>query len=131
MVKQENRRTRPYGILVVSILMILFGFAEIATSFILQFFGISTSQANIFTYSAAAIGAFYVAAGLLVLTMKKWAAALAIVLLIADIVGRIGLVVTGFYPTDTFENTFGIIVGTVVVALFAIYIGWKWKSFRG
>lgn len=111
--------------------MILFGFAEIATSFILQFFGISTSQANIFTYSAAAIGAFYVAAGLLVLTMKKWAAALAIVLLIADIVGRIGLVVTGFYPTDTFENTFGIIVGTVVVALFAIYIGWKWKSFRG
>jgi hypothetical protein len=61
--------------------------------------------------------------------MKKWVVTLAIVLLIADIVGRISLVVTGFYPIDTFENTFSIIVGTVVVALFAIYILWKWNSF--
>jgi len=35
-----------------------------------------------------AIGIFYLIARLLILTMKKWAAALAIILLDADIIGR-------------------------------------------
>jgi len=68
--------------------------------------------------------------GLLILMMKKWAAALAIVLPGADIVERIVLVVTSLYPTDSLKNTLAIIAGTVIAALFAIYIGWKWKSLR-
>ena len=58
--------------------------------------------------------------------MKKWAAALAIVLLIADIIGRIALVMAGLYPVDSFEQTFAIVMGTAIAAIFAIYIGWKW-----
>ena len=36
----------------------------------------------------------------------------------------------GLYPTDTPKNALSIIAGTIIVAIFALYIGWKWKSFR-
>lgn len=128
--KMISKLKRPLGITVVALLMILFGLAEVVTAFTHSFFGITTSEASIFTYSAVLIGAFYVAAGLLILTMKKWAAALAIVLLVADIVGRFALVIADLYPLDSTEQTFAIIAGTVIAALFACYIGWKWKVFR-
>lgn len=125
------RDQRPlWGIIIVACLMILFGVAEVVTGFTHHFFGITTTSRTIFTYGAAALGVLYAAAGLLLLTRKKPAAALAIVLLAADIVGRLALVVTGLYPTDSPENTLSIIAGTVIVALFAVYIGWRWKSFR-
>jgi hypothetical protein len=125
-----NQIKRSLGITVVALLMILFGLVEVVTAFTHHFFGISTSAASAFTFSAAAIGALYAIGGLLVLTMKKWAAALAIVLLIADIIGRIALVIAGLYPMDSFEQTFAIVMGTAIAAIFAIYIGWKWRSFR-
>ena len=121
---------RPRGIIIVAFLMILFGLAEVVTGFTHNFFGITTSRVTIFTYSSVAIGAFYVVAGLLILTMQKWAAALAIMLLGADIIGRVALVVVGLYPTDSLENTLGIIAGTVIAVIFATYIGWEWKFFR-
>jgi hypothetical protein len=71
--------------------MILFGLAEVMTGFTHGFFGISTSSATIFKY-AAAFGGFYVAGGPVMLTTRKWAAALAIILLIADVGGRVALV---------------------------------------
>ncbi len=123
-------QSRPWSILIVACLMILFGGAEVVTGFTHNFFGITTSSAAIFTYSSVGIGACYVVGGVLILTMKKWAAALTIVLLAADIVGRVALVATGLYPTDSAKNTFSIIAGTVIAALFAIFIGWRWKFFR-
>jgi hypothetical protein len=89
---------RPRGLIIVACLMILFGLAEVVTGSTYNFFGITTSSATIFTYSSTAIGACYVMGGLLILMMKKWAAALAIVLPGADIVGRIVLVMTSLYP---------------------------------
>lgn len=62
--------------------------------------------------------------------MKKWAAALAIVLLSADIIGRVVLVLTGLYPTNSLKNTLSIIAGTIIVAIVVLYIGLKRKSFR-
>jgi hypothetical protein len=121
---------RNLGIIAVAALMILFGLAEIATGFTHYFFGITTSAARALTYSSALIGAFYAAAGLLILTMKRWAAGLAIVLLGADIAGRILLVATGLYPTDTLKNMLSIVAGTVIVAILAIYIWLKRRSFR-
>ena len=123
-------RSRPFGIIVAAAFTVLAGLAEVVTGFTHNFFGITTSSVTIFTYSAAVIGLFYLAAGLLILTMKKWAAAIALVLLGADIIGRLVLVVTGLYPTDSLKNTLSVIAGTVLVALVALYIGWKWKSFR-
>ena len=123
-------RSRPFGIIVAAAFTVLAGLAEVVTGFTHNFFGITTSSVTIFTYSAAVIGLFYLAAGLLILTMRRWAAAIALVLLGADIVGRLVLVVTGLYPTDSLKNTLSVIAGTVLVALVALYIGWKWKSFR-
>ena len=123
-------RSRPFGIIVSAAFTVFAGLAEVATGFTHTFFGITTSSVTIFTYSAAVIGLFYLAAGLLILTMRRWAAATALVLLGADIVGRLVLVVTGLYPTDSLKNTLSVIAGTVLVALVALYIGWKWKSFR-
>ena len=81
----DSNNKRPLTLTIVALLMILFGIIEVITSFTHSFLGITTSQAVLFTYSAATIGIFYVIAGLLVLTKKKWAAALAIFLLAADI----------------------------------------------
>ena len=127
---EAGNQGRPRGIIIVAFLMILFGLAEVVTGFTHNFFGITSSSVTTFTYSSAAIGAFYVLAGLLILTMRKEGAALAIALLGADIIGRVALVVVGLYSTGSLENALGIIAGTVVAVIFAIYIGWKWKSFR-
>jgi hypothetical protein len=127
---QPVNQRRPLGIVIAAVFTILAGLAEVLTAFTHNFFGITTSSASIFTYSSIVIGICYIAAGLLILTMKKWAAALAIVLLSADIVGRVVLVLTGLYPTDSLKNTFSIIAGTVIVAVVAIYIGLRWKSFK-
>ena len=124
-----NRR-HPVGIIIAAAFSILAGLAEVVTGFTHSFFGITTSNATIFTYSSVLIGLFYIAAGLLILTMRRWAAALALVLLGADIVGRLVFVFTGLYPTNSLKNTFSIISGTVLVALVALYVVWKWKSFR-
>jgi len=121
---------RPLDLLIVAIFTILAGLAEIVTGFTHTFFGITTASNTLFTSSASVIGLFYAASGFLLLTMRMWAATLAIVLLGADIVGRVALVLAGLYPTDSLKNTLSIIAGTTIVAIVALYIGWKWKSFR-
>lgn len=119
-----------WRIIIPACLMILFGLAEVVTAFSHTFFGITTTANVSDTVLSAAIGLIYAIAGAIILTMKKWAAALAIILLIADIIGRVALVVTGLFPTDTPKNTFSVVAGTVIVALFAVYIGWRWRSFE-
>lgn len=121
---------RSLALLIVAAFMILAGVAEVVTGFQHTFFGITTARSIVFTYSAAVIGLLYAASGFLILTMRKWAATLALVLLGADIVGRVALVLVGLYPTDSLKNTLSVIAGTLIVALVALYIGWKWKSFK-
>jgi hypothetical protein len=62
--------------------------------------------------------------------MKKSAAALAIAFLIADIAGRLSMIATGLYPLGSFRQTSAIILGTSLVAAFAVYIRFKWPLFR-
>jgi hypothetical protein len=121
---------RPIGVIVVALFMVFAGFAEVITGFRHNFFGITTSGADLFTYSSAIIGAFYALAGLLILSMKKRAAILAISLLVIDILGRITLVLTGLYPMDSLKNIFSIIAGTLIVAMIIIYIIMKLKYFK-
>lgn len=128
--REIANKGRPHGITVVALVMIIFGLAEVVTGFTHRFFGISTSTATIFTYAASAIGGFYVASGLLMLTMKKWAAALAIVLLIADVAGRIALVDARLYPLSSFEQVFALGAGTGIAVVFAIYIAVKWRLYK-
>jgi hypothetical protein len=122
-------QNRPRGIVVVALLMITFGIAEVKTGLTHNFFSISTAKVTTSAYAGAAIGILYAMAGLLILSMKRRAAALAIVFLIADIIGRIAMVVTGLYPVDSFKQILAIILGTSIVAVFAVYVRLKWSSF--
>lgn len=112
----------PRDIAVIAALMILFGFAEIITGFTHRFLGIATASATTLTVDATVIGALYVAAGVLVLSMRRWAAGLAIVCLVLDVAGRISLVVAGLYPLDSPKQVVAIVMGTVIAAVFAVYI---------
>lgn len=126
---QPVKSSRPRAITIVALLMIVFGLAEVTSSFTHRLFGLTTAQVTIATYLGASIGVVYAVAGLLILSMKKRAAAIAIALLIADIVGRIGMVVAGLYPVDSFKQIFAITLGTSIVVVFAFYIGLKWSTF--
>jgi hypothetical protein len=56
---------------------------------------------------------------------------LAIILLSLDVAGRIALVATGLYPFHHFKQAFSIVAGTTIAAGFAIYIGFKLRTFAG
>ncbi len=60
-------QSRPRGgLTIVALLMIVFGLAELTTSFTHRFFGLSTAQVAASTYLGATIGTLYVVAGLLI-----------------------------------------------------------------
>jgi hypothetical protein len=104
--------------------MITAGVAEVVTGFRHEFFGIRTSSEDLFTFSSVVIGLCYAVAGVLVLTMRRRAAVTALVLLGADILGRLALVAAGLYPLDSRRNVFGMISGTVIAAGIATYLAW-------
>jgi hypothetical protein len=129
--EKTSGRLRPAGILIVAILMILFGLAEVGTGFTHNFIGmVSTSAAGLSTLLGVALGAFYFVGGLLLLTMRRWAAVIAVVLLCGDVLGRVGMVLAGLYPVDSFRQTFAIVVGTLIAVFFAVYILVRIKAFN-
>ena len=124
-------QNRPTGIVVVAVLMIVFGLAEIATGFTHNFLGLlSTNSVAVSTFWGMGIGALYAIGGLFLLAMKRWAAIVAEACLIFVIIGRINFVSFGYYPLNSFLQSFSIIVGTALAIFFAIYIGAKWKYFK-
>jgi len=126
----EQTQPLPIGLKVAAALMIIFGLAEVVTGFRHEFFGLTTSQATISTILGATIGTFYFVSGFLVLTKKRKWAIVAIILLIADAIGRISMVLTGIYPIGVGYQTFAMITGTSIVVLLATYIGLKLRYFK-
>jgi hypothetical protein len=120
----------PTDIVIIAVLMVVFGLAEIVTGFTHSFLGLlSTASAVASTFGGVGIGAFYAIGGFFLLTTKKWAAIVAEICLILVIVGRISLVAFGYYPLNSFLQTFSIIIGTAIAIFFAIYIGVRWRYF--
>jgi len=128
--QNQNYTDRSPGIAIVAFFMIAAGCAEMITGFRHNFFGIVTSGEKVLTISSVIIGGFYAIAGMLLLTKKKSAARVALILLCIDFLGRISLVLSHLYPTDSVKNTLSIIAGTVIVIVIAIYIGMKMKTFN-
>lgn len=120
----------PTGLMIAAFLMMAFGLAEVVTSFRHNFFGLTTLQTTLSAAIGATIGCFYFVSGCLVLTKRRKAAIAAIILLIADALGRVLMVATGLYPVTGAYQTFGIVTGTTIVILFTCYIGIKLKAFR-
>jgi hypothetical protein len=118
------------GIPVLPVLMILFGVAEAFTALTHHFFGVRIAEANIASYAGAAIGSLYAVAGLLVLTLRKFAVAGAIVLLMLVIAGRIVMLLAGLYLIDTIKQVLALSGGTAIAAGLAVYIGLQWHRFR-
>jgi hypothetical protein len=124
-----NRR-RPLGIVIVALLMVAFGLAEVGTGFSHRFFGLHTAQGIVAACAGAAIGALYALGGVFIFTMRRRAAMFAIVLLGVVVAGRIAMVVTGLYPLDSFKQGIAIILGTSIAAGFAVYIALNVAVFR-
>ncbi len=125
-----NLSARPRSLTIIAALMLLFGLAEVVTGVTHQFFGLTTAQTDLATAAGVAIGLLYVLSGLFILPLKKWGAALAIACLAADVAGRVAMVAAGLYPLDTSRQTVAILLGTLIAAAFAVYIAYKWKSFK-
>jgi hypothetical protein len=110
--------------------MIAFGLAEVATGFTHNFLGIiSTANSSLATYVGAGIGAIYACAGVFTLTMKKRAATLAILCLVAVIIGRVAMALAWLYPLDSFIQVVSIVVGTAIAVVLAFYIALRWNFF--
>jgi len=122
MVVQRSR-----GILVVSVLMLVFGFAEVVTAFRHAFFGLSTVATAGSTLLGAAIGVLYMAGGALVLSTRRTALIAALLCLGLDVIGRLAMVALGFFPTDTLLQTVGSAVGTLIAVGFGAYL-WNQRS---
>src|SRR5258706_7608420 len=120
--KKSENETRPLGITIVAVLMLIFGSAEVITGFRHEFFGLTTAQVNISTYLGVALGLFYFIGGLLILTKKKKAAITAIVFFCGDMIWRIAMIVAGLLPLKLFLQTFSIIFCTAPPAFFPIYL---------
>ncbi len=123
-----QRRTR--SITIAALLMIVFGVAEIITGFTHGFFGLRTAEGTASTYVGAAIGALYAAAGVAILTMRRGAAIVALVLLAMVVVGRLFMVAMDLYPLNILTQTAAMIAGTAIALGFSIFIVLKRSVFR-
>ena len=130
MTTRSNRIRRPRVIVVIAVLMIVFGIAEVATGLDHNFFGITTTQGAASARIGVTLGLLYFAAGALILTMRRWAARVAIGCLTVDVVGRLAMVATGLYPTGSVKQVFAIVAGTALAAFFAFYVWHKRDSFQ-
>jgi hypothetical protein len=131
MASQASQPSR--GLAVVGTLMVLFGVAEVGTGFYVGWFArtFEIPRSPVFTALTAAVGALYFLSGLLVLSMRRRAAAGAIMLLGVIVAGRIALVLTGAYPIDSFVPAFSVAIGTSILVAFAVYVAWKWGFIGG
>ena len=130
MTSRPNRIQRPRVLIVIAALMIVFGIAEVATGLDHDFFGLTTTEGSASARIGVTLGLLYFAAGVLTLTMRRWAAWLAIGCLVVDVVGRVVMVFTGLYPTSSVKQVFAIVVGTALAAFFALYVWHSRDSFQ-
>jgi hypothetical protein len=108
--------------------MIVFGLAEIVTGFRHAFFGLTTTETTASTLTGAGLGMIYGVSGVLLLTLRKRALLVAAVLLALDVAGRVAMVATGMFPLSSSMQIVGIVGGTIIALLFAIYVAWKWRA---
>ncbi len=121
---------RPLGILAVSVLLILFGMAEVVPSFTRLFLLISRPRVPAATWMGALTGLFYCTSGILLLPLRRRLAFLSLLFLAGAFLGRIVMMVAGLYPMNSFLQSLAMSVGTSMAAFFAIYILLKWSSFK-
>jgi hypothetical protein len=80
------------------------------------------------SFRTALVGAFYVAAGISLLSKRRTGALLGIVFVLLEVLGRVHLVRIGRYPSsgpDSVKNAVGGAIAMVVV----VYLATQWRRF--
>jgi hypothetical protein len=122
-------RKRDAVLTIVGALMIIFGITEVITCFRHTFLNLGTVHVAMATYIGAGTGILFSSAGTLILTAKKTAAALALCLLAAVILGHVAVVIADLYPTDSVSQLFEIVLGASIASAFFVVVALKWESF--
>src|SRR5260370_31151997 len=118
-------RTRPIEITAVSIFAIISGLGEVVVGFKGNYLGILSKDIRP-SIATAVIGVFYSLGGLSLLTGKKWGAALGILLISAEILGRIYLVMSGIAPSKG-GDAVKIVIGGAIALAVILYVWTQWK----
>jgi len=117
-------KRRPVGIIIVAIFAIIAGVGEMVVGVTGNFLGILSKSMEP-AFSTTVIGAFYCLGGLsLLITRKKWGAALSIAFIGAEILGRVYLVTAGTAPSSG-TDLVKIFVGGAIAFAIMLYIGWQ------
>jgi len=62
------------------------------------------------------------------LGFKRWTLFLSFALLVIDVIGRLLMVITRMFPTNTIMQIFGIVGGTIIAFVFVIIVFIKNKN---
>jgi len=81
-----------------------------------------------FSVGGVVLGLAYMASGVLVLVHTRRSLMVASALLAFDVVGRVGLVVSGVYPLDDIAQVEGIAAGTAIAAVFMLVVFGRARS---
>jgi hypothetical protein len=103
------------------------GLGEIVVGFTGNYFGTLSKDIRP-SISTAVIGAFYSLGGLSLLTMKKWGAALGMLLISTEILGRVYLVMAGIAPSKG-GDAVKIVIGGAIALAVILYVCSQWKQF--
>jgi len=126
--RMEQVQRCPIGIIVVGIFAFIAGLGEVVVGFTGNYLGILAHDIDP-SFATGLTGVFYSLGGLLILSRRKWGAALGMFFLGAEIAGRIYLVATGTVPASGADAVKVLIGGLIALALI-IYVALHWKCFR-
>jgi len=119
-------RARHLGITIVAIFAILAGIGETIVGFTGNFFGIFSTPLTP-SSSTSIFGSFYILGGLSFLTMRKCGAALGMIFVAAEMLGRVHLVATGIIPASR-DDAIKIIIGGVIALAVIVYVSSQWDN---
>jgi hypothetical protein len=120
-------RTRHLQITLAAIFAVIAGVGEVVVGFTGNYFGIHAKDLRP-NAATALIGDFYSLGGLSLLTMKKWGAALGILFISAEILGRVYLVLVGIAPPKG-GDLYKIVVGGAIALTVILFVCSRWKQF--
>lgn len=122
------KSTHATRIIFVAVFAVLCGLDEIVVGRTGNFLGILT-RSILPSPATAIVGLFYTLGGLFLLTMRKWGAALAMMFICAEVLGRAYLVWVGIAPSGGADLAKVAVGGAIALALVG-YIATQWNHFR-
>jgi hypothetical protein len=123
----SSSRGRHVGITLIAVFAILCGLGEVVVGFTGNYTGILSKNLGPST-ATGVVGILYGLGGLSLLTSKKWGAALGILFIGGESLGRVDLVLTGTAPSQG-ADALTILIGGAIALAIILYIRSQWKTF--